>query len=88
MSKTTIAVLVAAIFLSGCYNEPKTFTSFDLKDVKGLEDCSYYSFAPGKYQSPIRVLRCPGSQTSTTYKVGKQTYSTVVIDGVEYHKKD
>jgi len=35
----------------------------------------------------ITVIRCPNSSTTTEYLVVKHTETTVVIDGVEYVKK-
>ena len=73
------------VFLSGCENSYKE-TNFPTKP-KDLEDCKFYmlSNVDGDY---IRVVRCPNSQTSTTYREGKVTKTTVVIDGIEYIKKE
>lgn len=47
-----------------------------------LQDCKFYSVSDGG--STIKVVRCPNSQTSTTWtqQVGKSTYqrSAVVIE--------
>lgn len=50
-----------------------------------LKDCKIYQLESSGGGS-ITVVRCPQSATSTTYKSGKTTVNTVVIDGVEYEK--
>ncbi len=51
-----------------------------------LKDCRIFGITNSEGES-MRVARCPNSTTSTTYKSGKTTHTTVVIDGVEYVQK-
>ena len=55
-----------------------------------LKDCKFYSVFDG--MNSITVVRCPNSQTSTTWlqRSGKVTtsHTAVVIDGVAYEPKD
>ena len=87
--RSTVALVVAGIMLVGCDGTQQTaMTTLDLKQVRGLEDCTYYVVDPGGTHNIVRVIRCPNSTTSTSYVQGKTTVNTVVIDGVEYVKKD
>lgn len=48
---------------------------------EGLQDCKIYVMQTDGLGSNLVVVRCPNSQTSTTYKSGKTTKSTTVVDG-------
>lgn len=80
--KKVLAVLMVVALLSGCEMETKEVTHTFLLP-KGLEDCSIYSMSATS-GAHIQAVRCPHSSTASTYKVGKSTQTTIVIDGVEY----
>ena len=50
---------------------------------EGLKDCKIYGIQNGNSIS-LSVVRCPNSTVSTTYKSGKTTTTTVVIEGKKY----
>lgn len=50
-----------------------------------LKDCKFFRLRDG--MSSVRVVRCPNSATTVTYSQGKSTANAVVIDGVEYVRK-
>ncbi len=81
-----VITLGLALAITGC--EPET------KDIKGrylvpeeLIDCSF-NYLYGSDGAALKVVRCPNSSTSTTYKLDKQFQSTVTVDGVEYVRKE
>ena len=81
-----ILILGLALALMAC--EPET------KDIKQnyivpeeLSDCTFTLMKNTDGES-MRVVRCPNSTISTSYNVGKTRQTTVVIDGVEYIKKE
>lgn len=75
----------SVVFLSACtpgYKEANfTVLPPDLKDCKIF----YLTNTNG---SRITVSRCPNSTTSTSYRAGKITHNSVVIDGETYIKQD
>lgn len=90
MKKLLLVAAVASVALAGCSgsNTPQQLkTSFPLDKIRGLEDCTFNRVDPGDVYSVITVVRCPNSTTSTTYQMGKTTATVVVIDGIEYVKK-
>ena len=75
-----------ALAITGC--EPET------KDIKGkylvpeeLIDCSF-NYLYGSDGAALKIVRCLNSSTSTTYKLGRHSQSTVTVDGVEYVRKE
>jgi hypothetical protein len=85
-------VVFSVVLLSGCDGtQPTTKAMYDLKQVKGLEDCTFYRVDPGGNYNVLSVIRCPNSAVNTTEvrRSGKSstTISSVVIDGVEYVKR-
>ena len=79
------------LLLVGCKStEQQAVASMDLTKVKGFEDCVWARIDPGGAWSVVSVIRCPNSSTSTTIpQQGKIPAKTaIVIDGVEYIKKD
>ena len=82
-----VLLLAVGLFLAGCtpgysdLSQSYPVIPDDLKDCK----FSQLSSTRGSY---MNVVRCPLSVTSTTYKVGKSTATTIVIDGREYVAKD
>jgi len=92
-----LALIAAALALAACDTSPPSdwsVTDVDLKDVSGLEDCKYIAVERGGLRTPLRVIRCPSSDVSVTYAVGKTTATvvttdpspakTVVVDGATY----
>lgn len=89
--KTQFKLLLAVgamASLSACDTQQAVKHTVDLAQVRGLEDCTYYVVDPGGTSPVMRVIRCPNSTTSTRYNQGKTAVNTVVIDGVEYQRKD
>ena len=78
-------IYVISLFLSSCDLNFKATSeetsSFTLPE--GLKDCKIYGIQNGNSMS-LSVVRCPNSTVSTTYKSGKTTVTTVVIDGKKY----
>ena len=78
-----LMVIIGVIMLTGCEpsyeNKTQNFTV--LPDE--LKDCKFYNVRSNT-GSNLNIVRCPNSQTSTTYSVGKSTATTVVIDGKNY----
>lgn len=71
------------VFLAACTPTAKEVLPPVLPE--GLKDCKFYElFDGGSY---MKVVRCPSSSTSTTYRQGKTNKNTVLIDGVEYVSK-
>lgn len=63
--------------LSGCEASYKE-ANFPARPPE-LQDCKIY-YLEDEDVNQITVVRCPNSDTSTTYKHGKATRTTVVID--------
>ena len=81
--KTIVLSLVTAFLLTGCEPSYKDYTESFTNLPEGLKDCKIYGIQNGNYMS-LSVVRCPNSTVSTTYKSGKTTTTTVVIDGKNY----
>lgn len=77
-------------FLCGCERTETFETTSGYVMPKGLEDCQAY-YLKSERQQNVTVIRCPNSQTATTYTVpqgkSRRTISNVVIDGQEYELK-
>jgi hypothetical protein len=78
-------ILAALLAVGGCSNGYKE-KSFPVKPVE-LSDCRFFELNNADGGS-ITVARCPNSSTTTTYKSGKTTRSTVIIDGKQYVEKE
>ena len=78
-----LMVVIGVIMLTGCEPsyEEKTQNFTILPDE--LKDCKFYGVRSNT-GSNWNIVRCPNSQTSTTYSVGKSTATTVVIEGKKY----
>ncbi len=88
MNHTVKFILAAAVLaLAGCDTQQTMKRIVDLKQVRGLEDCTYYVVEPGGINPTMYVIRCPNSTTSTAYQSGGNQMNTVIIDGVEYQRK-
>lgn len=77
-------IALSIILLAGCTPSAQEQTWPILPD--GLKDCKFYKLTDDSANT-IRVVRCPMSSTTATYKVGKSTQTTVVVDGKEYTQK-
>jgi len=78
-------ILAVLLAVGGCSNGYKE-QSFPIKPVE-LSDCRFFKLTNDD-GNVITVARCPNSSTSTTYKSGKTTRSTVIIDGKQYVEKE
>lgn len=80
-------LLIASCLLIAACNPHSEDATVDFPVMpKELSDCKIY-WISGKYRA-LYVVRCPNSTTSTTYRQGKTSATTVVIDGVEYVKRE
>lgn len=72
------ALLLVAFMLVGC--EPETKESSRKFDIPpALSDCRFYDMNDTNVRR-VLVVRCPHSDTSTSYRSGKSDYRTVTID--------
>ena len=78
-----LMIIIGVIMLTGCepsYEEKtQNFTQLPVE----LKDCKFY-YVSSNTGSNLNIVRCPNSTVSTTYKSGKTTTTTVVIDGKNY----
>lgn len=72
-------VLIAAIGLAACSPSGKEVTGNFPIMPEGLKDCKIYDLQSDG-GSHVRVVRCPNSSTSTSYRVGKATHYTAVVE--------
>lgn len=82
-----ILVVLSVLLLNGCSDQIIEDANFKNTVPAGLADCKLFKNAD-PMSSTIKIVRCPNSTTNTTYRVGKTTNSTVVIDGVEYIRNE
>lgn len=76
-------IVLLSLVLSACSD---SYNTMDFPVVpEELKDCKFFSVSNSS-GSHLKVVRCPNSQTSTTYIEGKVTKTTVVIDGATYEK--
>lgn len=80
MWKTIIALGV--LFLTGCN------PSYDNQDSNyelppDMRDCSIYKLNGSTFRDDLIVVRCPNSQTTTSYRYGKSStqHITIVDEG-------
>ena len=78
-----LRVVLSVVILTGCEPSYKDYTESFTNLPEGLKDCKIYGIQNGNSMS-LSVVRCPNSTVSTTYKSGKTTATTVVIDGKKY----
>lgn len=82
--KKLLIIASIALAIIGCTPSAKDISEqYTLPEE--LSDCTI-TYLQGKY-TYLNVVRCPNSTTSTTYRVGKTTQTTVVIDGETYVKQ-
>lgn len=82
--KAKILAIAFCIVASGCTEAAREVPFGAMPD--GLKDCRIFELQTTA-GPVITVVRCPNSATSSTYRSGKVTKRTVVVDGVEYEKK-
>lgn len=82
-----LLLIACVLALAGCMkNEYKAISYPVLPD--GLKDCQFFRVASAEGDS-MQVTRCPNSTTTTATRQGKSGTSTVVVvDGIEYIKKE
>lgn len=79
--KKIISIILVSIFLLGCEPYAKEVNWPVVPEE--LKDCKFFVLQDSS-GAAIQIVRCPLSDTSVTYKQGKQTANTVTIDGVKY----
>lgn len=78
-----LTIILGVIMLTGC--EPiyeENTQNFTLLPDE-LKDCKFYNVRSNTGSS-LNIVRCTNTTVSTTYKSGKTTLTTVVIDGKKY----
>jgi hypothetical protein len=81
-----ITILLASMLaLTGCVDSAKTLYFASMPSE--LKDCKTFYLTNTDGQR-LTVMRCPNSITSATVPEGKSLATAVVIDGVEYVKKE
>ena len=80
MKQTIITILsVVSIFMMGCAKETKEISEkYELPE--GLKDCKVYYLQAGGLGTFLNVVRCPNSQTTTTFTAGKATHSVTLVE--------
>jgi hypothetical protein len=78
-------ILILAALLAGCSNGYKEKT-FPVKPGE-LADCRFFELT-NDTGGIVTVARCPNSATTTNYKSGNATRTTVIIDGKQYVEKE
>lgn len=76
--KKGLLLFLAVIMLSGCEPESKDIGG-NYTMPEGLEDCHVYRLDPGLGKI-LYVVRCPNSQTTTSYTENKNTTSNSVVE--------
>lgn len=80
-----VLLVISILFIAACSPSAEVL-NFPVLPAE-LKDCKFYRVSDGNLYS-LRIVRCPNSTTATTYSEGKTTSTTVVIDGIEYVKKE
>lgn len=79
------AASVLTVGLAGCSNSASEMRFSAMPPE--LKDCKIFAVSNDS-GSHIKVARCPNSTTTTTYSQGKSQASVIVVDGVEYERKE
>lgn len=82
--KTKLIILLSTIMLGACTPSYKSM-DYPIRPEE-LKDCGFYGLR-NSLGDHITVVRCPNS-TTTSRAGGKHDREVVVIDGVEYTKKE
>lgn len=86
MKKSFFVIMSLVLVLTGCSKETKNITEkFILPD--GLKDCQVY-FLQSSAINHIKVVRCPNSDTTTSYSSGKTRRSVTVVEEKEVSLKE
>ena len=72
----TVGISFVAIVLSGC-NPSYTDKSTSYLMPESMKDCKVYVLDGDASSKTLTVVRCPSSDTSTTYRVGKSSHRTI-----------
>ena len=79
--KRAIIVLLAVVALTACDNRPldqREYSKQTMSNIPELADCVYIKV------DDVRIMRCPKSDTTTTYTVpqgkSRKTVTTIVSD--------
>lgn len=78
-----LMVIIGVVMLTGCEPSYEEKTQNFTLLPNELKDCKFYGVRSNTGSS-LNIVRCPNSTVSTTYKSGKTTTTTVVIDGKKY----
>ena len=78
-----LMVIIGVIMLTGCEPKYKENTQNFTQLPNELKDCKFY-YVKSNTGISLNIVRCSNSTVSTTYKSGKTTLTTVVIDGKKY----
>lgn len=79
-------VVAGMILLAGCSPRANS-VNFPLLPPE-LSDCKFFNIYAGELGTNLTVARCHNSTTTTVQNNGKTRKTTIVIDGVEYERKD
>jgi hypothetical protein len=85
--KTSIGLALIAAALAGCDVPSASETKYEVVPPE-LADCKFFKLSSEYLSDKITVARCPNSTTTTIHQYGKLKKSVVVIDGVEYEKRE
>ena len=83
----SLIILIAAVVvaIAACENS-STELAFPVMP-KEMADCKIFRIYNTQGQG-ITIARCPNSTTTSNYTSGKSSKSTIIVDGIEYQKKD
>ena len=77
MTKLLLTIALVLLII-GCSSKDITE---DLQVPDDLKDCKFYRVEGFNGTGNLKVVRCPNSNISTTYRSGKANETTMVIDG-------
>ena len=74
----SLVIVMIALFVIGC-NDSATELHFSVMPPE-LSECKIYLLYRNGFS--FTIARCPNSTTTTTYRSGKNTTSTILVDTV------
>lgn len=83
--KNLMCVVLLVLAVTGCEREVHESTYYPLP--KELEHCKQYESKASGPGGRMTIIHCPNA-TTTTQIAAKTPKKVVVIDGVEYEKKE